>query len=353
MTWRYLALSGGGEVFWQHRYGRIPDGLTDSFLTPLLGTYRVPHMISDMMTNKKHSYFQRFYFDRGGYPGVELYYRHANYLISAGGIHDEGRLNDILLFTDMITEDAWALPTTLIPLKEGLNYRHLVRIAGSEDEEGRVNTCVAPGFACGLNPEIPGGVPKACMRQEGNWIFLDFNKNSPNCNLDHGYYVVVYMEPCDTDDCRSEAGDNGAFGFFEVTPYRNLEQLVEDVVAANKNWDFRSDKANVYNGANGLTYTFQPTTSGPLKWGMVAVSKSGTVTNFDGDMTKWPLAEGELMRSEGHNGCITIDNPLMDQRLILDYTDANRPKRTRLQLSGISRECKCPLPESCLPPRYE
>ncbi|MGH7792118.1 MAG: hypothetical protein ACREOB_07350, partial [Thermodesulfobacteriota bacterium] len=348
MTWRYLALSGGGEVFWQHRYGRIPANLADSFLTPLLGTYRVPHMISDMMTDKKHSYFQRFYFDRDGYPGVELYYRHANYLISAGGIHDQGRLG---AFSD--TEDAWALPTTLIPFKEGLDYRHFVRIVGNEDEEDRVNTCVAPSFACGLNPEIPGGIPKACMRREDNWTFLDFNKNSPGCNLDYGYYVVVYQEICDTDDCKSEAGDNGTFGFFEATPYRNFEQLVEDVVAANKNWDFRSDKVNVYNGANGLRYTFQPMTSEPLKWGMVSVAQGNAVTDFDGDMTKWPLAQGELMSSDGHKGCIVIDNPLMDQRLILDYTDANRPKRTRLRLSGVSRECRCPLPDSCLPPRYE
>lgn len=353
MTWRYLTLSGGGEVFWKQRYGRILANFAGNLLTPLLGTYRVPHMISDMMTDKGYSYFQRFYFDRDGYSGVKLYYRHANYLISAGGIHNQGRLGNIggIQFN---TEDAWALPTTLIPLKEGLDYRHLVRITGSEDEEERVNTCIAPGFACGFNPEIPTGIPKACIRQKDNWTFLDFNKNSPGCDLDYGFYVVVYREACDTTDCRSSAGDNGTFGFFQVTPHRvGLEQLVEDVLTANKTWDFRSDKVNVYNGANGLAYTFQPMTSEPLKWGMVSVSEGNAVTNFEGDMTKWPLAEGELMRSDGHKGCIVVDNLLMDQRLVLDYTDANLPKRTRVKLSGVGRRCGCPLSESCLPPRYE
>jgi hypothetical protein len=59
------------------------------------------------------------------------------------------------------------------------------------------------------------------------------------------------------------------------------------------------------------------------------------------------------MRSVGRNGCIEIDNPLVDERLILDFTDANKPKRSRFKLSTISRLCTCPLPDSCLAPRYE
>jgi hypothetical protein len=64
------------------------------------------------------------------------------------------------------------------------------------------------------------------------------------------------------------------------------------------------------------------------------VAQGNTSYDDELDMSKWPLATGdkwpltkdELMGSEGHNVCITIDNPFMDQRLILDYADANHPK---------------------------
>src|SRR5439155_11598453 len=134
---------------------------------------------------------------------------------------------------------------------------------------------------------------------------------------DYGYYVVVYREPCDNDKCKSKAGNNGTFGFFEATPYHGFEPLVADVLAVNQTWDYRSDKANVYHGASGRTFTFQPLTGDRLKWGMVAVSQGTVVTNFETDITQWPLAQGEAMRSDEHKGCVIVDNLLMKQRLIL------------------------------------
>jgi hypothetical protein len=86
---------------------------------------------------------------------------------------------------------------------------------------------------------------------------------------------------------------------------------------------------------------------------MVSIAQGTGKTDFPLDIGKWPLAEGEVMRSNGHEGCVMIDNSLLDQRLVLDYMDANNPKRARVKLSSGGQECRCPLPDSCLPPRYE
>lgn len=348
MTWRYLTLSRENDIYRNHRYGRLPAGPGD-LITPVLGAYRLPRMIAELMSPPASSYFQRFSFDRDDHPGVEIYYGHPRYLISAGGIHDQGRA--WLIEPWFKQEDAWARPTTLMPLAAGVDYNHFVRLDGSRDDGDRVNTCVAPGFACGLNPVVPSGIPEACLLKNGNWTFIDFNATSPGCDMFYGFYVVVYKQPCVPADCQKQAGDGGSFGFFEVTFSHNLEQLANDVLTLNQGTTFvGGNKVNVYKAPGGRTYHFRPMTSGSQVWGVEAVEDGATVTTFEREIWKWPLADGEIMRSRGHEGCVVIDNPLMQQRLILDYTDANDPKRTRVWLPN---DCTCPLNPVCLPPRYE
>jgi hypothetical protein len=352
-TWRYLTYSGGSQVFWNHRYGRLDWGAQSHLIYPLLGAYRVPSLISDVFNEAKgysYSYFERVRFVRDGHEAVELSYRHPNYLISAGGFFDSGRLS---FFSN--AENAWALPTTLIPLREGLDYNLLVRIKGAEDHEDRMNTCIAPGFACGLNPTIPSGIPEACMKTKGNWTFLDFDANSPGCTLKQGYFVVVYSEKCDTSACRDAAGDNGTFGFFEVTTHRvGFKELIEDVLTFNNAWNYESGVTNKYrSGGGSRAYEFQPFTGARYKWGMISFSDGASKEPYDQDLRNWPLAQGEMLYSDRHNGCVIFDNKLLEDRLILDFADWNRPRRTRVSLKGAGRECRCGFPDSCLPPRVD
>jgi hypothetical protein len=350
MTWRYVTLTEEGALFRDHRYGRLPAGAGD-LLTPALGAYRMPRMIANIMSGYTPPYFQRFAFMPDGHPAVELYYREPTFLISAGGFHDDGRAG---LFEGILDiEDAWARPTTLMPRAAGLDYNHFIRIDGAPDDDDRVNTCIAPGFACGLNPVIPSGIPEACLLRNGNWTVVDMNSTTLGCDLNYGFYVVVYKQTCVPTDCQKEAGDGGSFGFFEVTHAHSLEGLLQSVTAANQGKTFRPNKINVYSGTGGRTYTFQPMTSGGYDWGMISVAQGSNVANFERDISKWPLVQGELMQSSGHNGCVQIDNPTMNLRLILDYSDANNPKRTRVSLLHGGARCGCPLVDECLPPRYE
>lgn len=155
------------------------------------------------------------------------------------------------------------------------------------------------------------------------------------------------------------------FGFFEALHYpRNLPDLAADVIADNGTGNYREDKVNVYRGASGRIYTFVPYTGDNddwRRWGIVSVQDlPAAPVLFEQDVGRWPLAEGELMSSDKHTGCVMVDNPRLKQRLILDLSDAFVPKRTRVSLDGAGQECKCPLPvdssslpKVCLPPRYQ
>jgi len=45
------------------------------------------------------------------------------------------------------------------------------------------------------------------------------------------------------------------------------------------------------------------------------------------DVTSWPLAAGDIINSDGHSGLVTIDNPFLHTRMILDMRDPLHPKR--------------------------
>ena len=119
------------------------------------------------------------------------------------------------------------LMQALMPTGLGNDWRDFVRIGGEVKEGSRINTCVAPGFACGLNPEIPVGLPPACVKTDGDWTFSNFADNTPDCPLDFGFYAAVYSKYCDSD-C------DGRFGFFEATPFRSFSLYVAGVQMLNK-----------------------------------------------------------------------------------------------------------------------
>jgi len=312
-------------------------------------------VITDIMSDAQpYQYsFQRFYFNREKHHAVEIYYRTPDYLISAGGMHDDGRLS---FFGS--TEDAWAMPTTLMFTKGGLDRQEFVSILGDEDEDTRFNTCVGPNFGCGENAWVPPGVPAACQLVSGNWTFLDFAAKTPGCDINYGYFVVVYNAPCQHRTCDDH------FGFFEVTPWQSgggLKDLASKIQATNAD-PFQEDVRNIYEGALGRAFYFipvppkdyTPSTRGEgwEQWGMVGTrDPGGPLDQYDDNIQGWDLATGELVHSDKHTGCVIVDNPRMQQRLVLDFSDKDHPKRTRVWLQGD--ECSCPMPERCWPSHHQ
>lgn len=353
MSWRLWAYTGGSDFQREERNSLMMEVADEYILLALLGNYRPPLLITDLMRS-------------AGYPGnmelqqfrsraresrtVEVYYRGADFLISAGGRFDDGKGFVADWFSS--EENAWALPTSLMPLKQGDDIRDFVRIAGHTDPEERSNLCVGPGFACGMNPMVPPGLPEACEKKVGNWTFIDFTLNTGECPFGYGYYVAVYKESCSSEDCKDAAGDPepGSFGFFEATPWRTFDSYVSEVLSLNEPEDFTFDKLNVYKSPTGRIISFLVDGKDD-KWDIVSFGGFASATNPERSFDKWPISQGRLVSSP-KPACIFIDNLKLNQRLIIDHTDTTKPRRSVISLATQER-CGCPLIDACLSPRAE
>jgi len=182
-TWYLLASSGDTRLLQDLRYGRAdwasPDPILFSevggFDKPSIG-YQIPDLVLDLFFHR----FDNPYFQVVRHEALELYAGQGDFLISGGGIWVEDyytRFAGISLanvpfgLAGLLGDDThgFPLPTTLMSSWEGVDRNEFIQIAGSSDNSKRANTCVARGFACGMNPTIPRGlyrriraVPRPC-----------------------------------------------------------------------------------------------------------------------------------------------------------------------------------------------
>lgn len=353
MSWRLWAYTGGSDFVREERNSLLMESADGYILSALRGSYRPPLIITDLMRSAGFpgdTDVQRFRSRARDSSTAEAYYRTLDYLISAGGRFEDGKG----LVSDWFSgeENAWALPTTLMPRKHGDDIRDFVRIAGSTDPWERHNLCVGPGFACGMNPIVPAGLPSACQKTVGNWTFIDFTRNTKECPFGYGYFVAVYKEACSSDDCEDAASDPepGSFGFFEATPWRSFETYISDVLALNEPEDFVFDKVNVYRSPTGRHISFV-VHGDEEKWNIVSYGDIASVIKPEREFDKWPIADGRLISSP-ERACLFIDNLKLNQRLIIDHTDTMKPRRSIISLAFKER-CGCPLIDVCLSPRAE
>jgi LGFP repeat len=355
---RMALLTGDIDVQAQERRGQFPTGREFTVLRAAIGSYRVPGLIQDYMLNRiRHNYWQRIH-----HAGVETYWSDPAWLISGGGVFvDKTGMPQIL---EGLAGDrppfGLALPTVLIPTTAGENFRELVRIEGQIEgkyNRGRINTCVGPNFACGMNPRFPETIPAPCKFEQGNWTFLDLE----GCNQGQHMYVAVYRETCYDDACRSAAGSDASpkgWGFFEVAhpnPLGSLSFLpfVQTVLANNGGRAFRFGALNQYLTVDGSTIWFQAHPDDPMKETVRQVWLGKGPRLWVGDPSDWPLAAGvELIGNDakpgplesGVQGCVQFTNYQTGRRLILDFSDALHPRRAEVDLN--TTECSCRSPQA-------
>jgi hypothetical protein len=158
-TWRHVTMSGSTSLLESLRYGRADWGSSGDMGYPAIGKYRVHDVIQDfIVANNANAPGQPVldYFQAFRHEGVELYARTGDFLISAGGNFEDGTDRDKFagLFGQDDTNGA-ALPTTLMPTFSGDDRGEFINIRGNGNAKKIYNTCVAPGFACGLDPRVP------------------------------------------------------------------------------------------------------------------------------------------------------------------------------------------------------
>lgn len=275
-----------------------------------LSPYRLPPLILDLLFRRdRHLAFERIH-----HRGIEIYSREPSFLISAGGLHTF-RVSK----TFKNPSDGFGMPTILMPTDGGLFAQELIRIEGHRNPVDLSNTCVAPGFACGLQPVIPDAIPAQCRVQEGPWTFVDFT--APRCPLGYRLFAAVYSAPCDNAACRKAAD---RFGFFEAVSSDGLsfEAYKAGVLSRNGGKAYGSQAIGTFVTWRGDTIEFQPFPSSPWTWPIVSMAGYPQ----ERDMTKWPLARGTLMTADGQ-GRVEIRNPWLGKTLRLDGSDAMHPTR--------------------------
>jgi hypothetical protein len=164
-SWRFLLLTGVTSALERERLGRAHWIAHSTMAHPRLkfGTktmrYQLPPLVADLIVNDRN----RTFWQGIRHEGVEINAASPDFLIAGGGRWEPRTTRDMLWGTKILKafaskpEDTHgnAMPTTLMPTAYGDNLTELIRISGDSDREKRNNTCVAPGFACGLNPTVP------------------------------------------------------------------------------------------------------------------------------------------------------------------------------------------------------
>jgi hypothetical protein len=295
--------------------GDLPGDFAWEMQWAALSDYRLPDAILDLMVNRPHRvFFQRFH-----HYADEAYAGSPSYLISSGGhyatfaykVEGVGKHDDIGL----------AVPTTFMPTGQFTTRANLIRFNGAKEDNKRSNMGVAPDFACGLNPVIPEVYRPAAVAVDGSgrrtpgnlqigpWTFIDQSDSTRQINrytsgmLKRGYYVAVYRRD--------------GFGFLEaydtaLRPPLKFDDFIAGVLKRNGATAFKLKGQNTYVMTDGRKIQFE-------------VSPDSRVLH---NAEKPFFVSGTILNGSLGSGEVTIDNPFLRKRIVLDFRDWKSPKRT-------------------------
>lgn len=337
-TWRFMVMAGDTRELTEIHHGRADWASWGTMVHAGLGEYRIPDLILEAVIDKANPFFQVI-----RHEGVELYASTASFLISAGGNYEPGLPVDEILGIAGQDTNAGALPTVLMPRSFGMSRNEMIRISGSKDHEHSSNTCVAPGFACGLNINIPEHylLNSRCFRTIGNWTFVNAMSCRPPDN--RGFAVAVFRAPCSASDC-GDLDESSNYGFFEAVEALSVnprpvnfdidfDTFVNKTIENNgMSPQFTANGVNTYTTFDGRQLKFTPDHD-VKEWGI----SDGAGVNIPIDEEAWRLAKGDIIDADG-TGCVIIKNPRTGQALILDArtpggSDVPVPKRREQPLT--------------------
>lgn len=315
---RLAALAGNIGIFaegprrdlWGAAYG---GGMGE---TAALTSYRISDAILDLIVRQSHRVF---------YQGIhhyadELYASEPSFLVSAGG-HYASFAYKVIAFGKH-DDIGNALPTTLMPTGRFVSRDDLIRFAGAADDVKRSNMCVAPGFACGLNPVVPAAMlpkgPGCVDRGHHNWTFIDF---SPRCGgkAPFGMFIAVYQ--------RGSVRLLEAFDTY-VNPKIAFGEFVAGVVPRNDSKVFALTGANRYTTTIGTEVTFTISPDSRIKG----------IANGPPVPSEADFGSGTIIASKGRSGVVSITNPFLGQTVVLDDHDALHPSLHYAKVAPLAAE---------------
>jgi hypothetical protein len=135
------------------------------------------------------------------HEGVERVFQNPAYTITAGGVRTPATAS--LLGVSLDADRGIAMPTTIMPTIAGLTLDDLFRFDGVGVQHDRTaNTCVAEGFACGVQPHL--SVAFATCREltstsDEQFVFVDSEKCLPDASP--GFYLAARIVACPDTFC--------------------------------------------------------------------------------------------------------------------------------------------------------
>lgn len=268
--------------------------------------YRLPDELLNYLLERNGETFQRIHSKHG----VEVYYKHELFDISAGG-----RYKNLWDF-GTYQNDSWAVPLTLIPTHEkSFNRNDFIRFKGHRWKNYRNNLCVAPGFACGLNPVVPKSIPESCIEEVRDFKF--FNFNSSQCSKKYGFYVALFEKKCHFLSCGLSAEN---FGFFEVRKADiSYESFKSHVLSQKKK--FYANRYNQYKTSNNFNVKFLPN---PLSLNRYHIKSFGS-NKFERNTKKWKFLNGNVLETI-KDKVIKVSFPNSKIKYLLDLS-SETPRR--------------------------
>jgi len=331
-------------------YGTSVLAADTEWVTPAVSTYRLEDPIMELAVNRP-SFFQKLH-----HAGVEIYSSSASFLLTGGGIKAP-RVDHV--FGGFGFEEGVSLPIVLIPTDGGLTLDDLIRIEGSGgwgtssifNGAKHDNACMADGFACGLNIQIPQLYldckdTSPVTGSSYQWIFI----NSAKCfapGSAHPFFIAIAQWTCPGPGgggprIPAPNKDRTACATLEVydAPYRRtgidfLDAIVGPILNEFLFQQFRQSRISAFpspdsfspNKFVGTYHTF----GGHSILFVIPSDQdaSGGIDSFDGDklpaIGDWPLAEGQVMNSSG-DGLITITSPASGKQITLDFRSWSAPQ---------------------------
>ena len=134
-----------------------------------------------------------------------------------------------------------------------------------------------------------------------------------------------------------EYGPDLTYGFFEARGVHEgtqglpggdtFQSFWQTVLQNNAGRTFDPTGPNTYKASDGreIQFLFNPPNDNKWVWPILQDPAVG-VNASQQDISGWPLAQGNVIASDGHSGLVTITNADTNQQLVLDFRDALHPQ---------------------------
>jgi len=294
-----------------------PDDAVTRLVTAASSNYALPTPV--LATVADRSAFEQSFV----HAGVEHVLQSPSFTISAGGVPTEAT-GSILGITLGDSDYGVAMPTTIIPTFAGSALDDIFRFDGGSVDKSKpvigrnreANTCVAPGFACGIWPWMSKALA-ACTQTLSIPGDVTAFVDSSKCQLagaTSDFWLAARVVDCHGSFCP----DGQQWGVMDVMEAPSTDPAAFDAYVSQRRQALIAIAPDAHGAA---TYV----TAAGRRIDFTLFHTQPTVLAIDGIKVKPLATAGGVVDSDGQ-GHATIKGP--GGQIQIDFSDWANPKRT-------------------------